>query len=90
MMADEIKNIVEEVKPIDTTVKSDSVNEVNEIHEMKEEIKELNNPYKLIAFLWIHKRKEFLGVVCVIESVIILFLLLRYTSLIQTILKLII
>lgn len=54
---------------------------------MAKSLKEVDGPWEMIAFIWAWRRKEFLFYTNLIQSAIIIYFVLKYTSLVQVIIK---
>jgi len=54
---------------------------------MAKSIKDVSNIYELIAFIWVWRRREFLLLICLIQLLLIFFLLIRYTNIVTYLIK---
>jgi len=51
-----------------------------EKEEMRKALAKVDNKWEALAFIWAFRRKEFLFYLNMVQSVVILFLLLKFTS----------
>ncbi len=49
----------------------------------------VDSKWEFMAFVWTFRRKEFLGYLCVVQFVLLSYMLLHYTDIFETILKMI-
>jgi hypothetical protein len=59
--------------------------EIEKQKEMNKALKEIDNKWEALAFVWAYRRKEFLAILAILEFAIIIVLLGKYTTAFQTI-----
>lgn len=56
-----------------------------EREEMRKALKNIDNKWEMIAYIWTYRRKEFLFYLNLLQSAVILYFVLSYTNLIKNI-----
>ena len=60
-------------------------NELEHQKQMNKALKDVENKWEMIAFIWAYRRREILAIICLIQLCIIIVLLGKYTQAFETI-----